>query len=123
MGRLDGRMRRLEGLMPEVLRDAQEEERTRRQRAITRMILDEFARLKASGLEASLKRSVRNVVEEQYEDLSEESRQYIADGWIETIRSWTRLDWMVSAASLPFAPMAMRTTTSPSQLLSSAGRG
>jgi 3-methyladenine DNA glycosylase AlkD len=86
--------------MPDIMRDAQEEERQKRQRAITRMILDEFARLKASGDSSAgnlLERSVRRVVEDQYEDLDQESRQSIADGWVETINSWTRLDWMVSA--------------------------
>ena len=97
MGSLDGRMHRLEERMSGVLWDAQEEERQRRQRVITRMILDEFARLKASGEEVSLDKAVRNVVEEQYQDLEPESRRYIADGWSETIHSWTRLDWMVSA--------------------------
>jgi hypothetical protein len=90
-------MHRLEERASDVLRDAQEEERQRRQRAITRMILDEFARLKASGEEVSLDKAVRNVVEDQYQDLGPESRRYIADGWSETIHSWTRLDWMVSA--------------------------
>jgi hypothetical protein len=97
MGRLDGRISKLEGRMPEMLRDVQEEERQRRQRAITRMILDEFARLKASGEPVSLDKAVRNVVEDQYQDLGPESCRYIADGWSETIHSWTRLDWMVSA--------------------------
>jgi hypothetical protein len=97
MGRLDGRMRRLEGLMPDVLRDAEEEQRQRRQRVITRWILDEFARLKASGEQASLDKAVRNVVEDQYQDLDEESRRYIADGWSESIHGWTRLDWMANA--------------------------
>jgi hypothetical protein len=100
MGSLENRLNRLEGRVPEMLRDAHEEERQRRQRAITRMILDEFARLEAcsrAGEKVSLDKAVRNVVENQYADLSEESRRYIADGWSETIHDWTRLDWMVSA--------------------------
>jgi len=122
MGSLDGRISRLEGLMPEILHDAREEERQRRQRAITRMILDEFAKLKASRAvhyrggvptepedipgkilgpdytaEDMMELVIRRVVEDQYTDLSPESRRYIADGWVETIQSWTRLDWMVSA--------------------------
>jgi flagellar biosynthesis component FlhA len=98
---IEDRLKRLEGRVPSILRDREEEERERLSRAITRMILNEFARLKASGAgpgtEDLLERAVRNVVEDQYEDLDPESRQYIADGWIETIHSWTRLDWMVSA--------------------------
>ncbi len=97
MGSLARRLEKLEGRVPDVLRDVQEEERQRRQRAITRMILDEFARLKASGEEVSLDKAVRNVVEDQYQDLGPESCRYIADGWSETIHSWTRLDWMISA--------------------------
>jgi 3-methyladenine DNA glycosylase AlkD len=66
------------------------------------MILDEFARLKVSGESERfagdlLERAVRCVVADQYSDLDQESRRYIADGWIETIRNWTRLDWMVNA--------------------------
>jgi hypothetical protein len=94
---IEKRIAALEGRVSGELRDAQEEERQRRQRAITRMILDEFARLKASGGEVSLDRAVRNVVEDQYQDLGPESCRYIANGWSETIHSWTRLDWMVSA--------------------------
>jgi hypothetical protein len=65
-----------------------------------RMILDEFARLKASGQFSDgdpLGQAVRNVVAAQYADLGEDSCEYIADGWIETLREWTRLDWMVKA--------------------------
>jgi hypothetical protein len=94
---MNGRLRRLEERISDVLRDAQEDERQRLQRAITRMILDEFARLEASGEQVSLDKAVRNVVEDQYQNLGPESRQYIADGWSETIHSWTRLDWMVNA--------------------------
>ncbi len=91
------RLEKLEEHVSDTLRDAQEEERQRRQRAITRMILDEFSRLKASGEQVSLDKAVRNVVEDQYQDLGPESCRYIADGWTETIHSWTKLDWMVSA--------------------------
>jgi hypothetical protein len=98
VGGLKRRIGALEERASDKLRDAQEEERLRLQRAITRMILDEFARLKASGGQGDLiERSVRNVVEDQYADLSPENRQYIAEGWTETIHSWTRLDWMISA--------------------------
>jgi hypothetical protein len=65
-----------------------------------RMIVDEVARLKASGELSdgdSLAQVVRNVVAAQYAELGEESCQYIADGWIETLREWTCLDWMVKA--------------------------
>ena len=65
-----------------------------------RMILDEFARLKANGElpdEDPLAQAVRNVAAEQYADLGEENHEYIADGWIETLREWTWLDWMAKA--------------------------
>jgi hypothetical protein len=94
---LGRRLEKLEEHVSDTLRDAKEEERQRRRRAITRMILDEFARLKASGEQVSLDKAVRNVVEDQYQDLGPESCRYIADGWSETIHSWTRLDWIVSA--------------------------
>lgn len=95
---MDGRLRRLEGSMSEMLRDLDEAERERRSRAITRWILDEARRLKASGVTGDLLEcSVRRVVEDQYSDLGPESRQYIAEGWIETMREWTKLDWWTSA--------------------------
>jgi hypothetical protein len=65
-----------------------------------RMILDKFARLKACGELSdadSLAHTVRSVAAAQYADLGEESCQYIAEGWIETLREWTPLDWMVKA--------------------------
>jgi hypothetical protein len=106
VGGLESRISRLEGRMPDTVRDRQEDERLERERTITRMILDEFARLKASGETGDLlERSVRGVVEDQYSDLDQESRQYIADGWIETLRVWTRLDWMAKAGQ-PGAPSA-----------------
>ena len=49
MGSLNGRMKRLEDRAPSILRDLEDDEKQRRQRAITRMILDEFACLKVSG--------------------------------------------------------------------------
>jgi len=122
MGSLERRLEALEGRTRDILSEREDDEKLGRQRAITRMILDEFARLKASravhyrggvpiepedipgkilGPEYTtddmMELAIRRVVPEQYADLSEESRQYIADGWNETIRSWTRLDWMVSA--------------------------
>jgi N-acyl-D-aspartate/D-glutamate deacylase len=97
MTSIERRIENLEGRASGVLRDAQEEERDKREWAITVMILDEFARLKRDGEQVSLDKAVRNVVEDQYQDLDLESRRYIADGWSETIHSWTRLDWMVRA--------------------------
>jgi hypothetical protein len=91
VGSLNGRIRKLEGRMPDLLQDLDEDEKLRRQRAITRMVLAEYAH------DHDLHAAVRRVVDDQYEDLSQESRQYIAESWTETIRSWTRLDWMISA--------------------------
>jgi hypothetical protein len=90
----------LEDRAQAIAAQTQEDERLERERAIMRMIVDEFARLKASGELSDLDplaQAVRNVVAAQYADLGEESCQYIADGWIETLREWTRLDWMVKA--------------------------
>jgi hypothetical protein len=64
------------------------------------MILDEFASLRASGRlagEDPLAQAVHNVAAEQFAHLAEENYEYIADGWLETIREWTRLDWMLKA--------------------------
>jgi hypothetical protein len=98
VGSIESRISKLEGRMPDTLRDRQEDERMEIERAIVRMILDEYARLKASGEKgALLERSVRRVVEDQYSDLDQDSRHYIADGWIETLRAWTRFDWMLTA--------------------------
>jgi hypothetical protein len=88
----------LEDRTQAIAAETQEDKKLERERAIMRMILDEFARLKASGELSDgdpLERAVRNVAAAQYADLGEQSCQYIADGWIETLREWTRLDWMV----------------------------
>ena len=93
-------MRRLEDRAQAIATETQEDQKLERERAIMRMIVDEFARLKASGEFSDadpLAQAVRNVVAAQYAELGEESCQYIAEGWIETLREWTRLDWMVKA--------------------------
>ena len=97
---LRGKLRRLEDRAQAIAAQTQEDEKLERERAIMRMIVDEFARLKACGELSDadpLAQAVRNVVAAQYAELGEESCQYIADGWIETLREWTRLDWMVKA--------------------------
>jgi class 3 adenylate cyclase len=97
---LRGKERDLEDRAQAIAAQTQEDQKLERERAIMRMILDEFARLKASGELSdgdSLAQAVRNVVAAQYADLGEESCKYIADGWIETLRSWSRLEWMVKA--------------------------
>jgi hypothetical protein len=96
---LRGKLRHLEDRAQAIAAQTQEDEKL--ERAIIRMIVDEFARLKASGELSDadpLAHTVRNVAAAQYADLGEESCQYIAEGWIETLREWTRLDWMVKAA-------------------------
>jgi hypothetical protein len=97
---LRGKLSRLENRAQAIAAETQEDQKLERERAIMRMILDEFARLKASGELSDLDplaQAVRNVVAAQYADLGEESCQYIADGWIETLRSWSRIEWMVKA--------------------------
>jgi hypothetical protein len=97
---LRGKVRRLEDRAQAIAAETQEDQKLERERAIMRMILDEFARLKASGELSDLDplaQAVRNVVAAQYAELGEESCEYIAEGWIETLREWTRLDWMVKA--------------------------
>jgi hypothetical protein len=97
---LRGKLRRLEDRAQAIAAETQEDEKLERERAIMRMILDEFARLKASGELSDgdpLAQAVGNVAAAQYADLGEKSREYIAEGWIETLREWTRLDWMVKA--------------------------
>ena len=97
---LRGKLRRLEDRAQAIAVQTQEDEKLERERAIMRMIVDEFARLKASGELSDadpLAQAVGNVVAAQYADLGEKSREYIAEGWIETLREWTRLDWMVKA--------------------------
>ena len=98
---LRGKLRRLEDRAQAIAAGTQEDEKLERERAIMRMIVDEVARLKACGELSDgdpLAQAVRNVADGQYADLGEEWREYIADGWIETLRGWTRLDWMVKAA-------------------------
>jgi hypothetical protein len=100
MGLSRGKLRRLEDRAQAIAAQTQKDDKLERKRAIMRMILDEFARLKASGEFSDgdpLAQAVRNVVSAQYAELGEESCEYIADGWIETLREWTPLDWMVKA--------------------------
>jgi class 3 adenylate cyclase len=97
---LRGKLSRLEDRAQAIAAEREEDQKLERERAIMRMILDEFARLKASGELSDLDplaQAVRNVVAAQYADLGEESHKYIADGWIETLKSWSRLEWMVKA--------------------------
>jgi hypothetical protein len=97
---LRGKLRHLEDRAQAIAAQTQEDEKLERERAIMRMILDEFARLKAYGELSDgdpLAQAVGNVAAAQYADLGEQSCEYIADGWIETLREWTRLDWMVKA--------------------------
>jgi hypothetical protein len=97
---LRGKLRRLEDRAQAIAAETKTDEKLERERAIMRMILDEFARLKASGEFSDadpLAQAVRNVAAAQYADLGEESCQYIADGWIETLGEWTPLDWIVKA--------------------------
>jgi hypothetical protein len=97
---LKGKLRHLEDRAQAIAAETQEDEKLERERAIMRMIVDEDARLKASGELSDLDplaQAVGNVVAAQYADLGEESCEYIAEGWIETLREWTRLDWMVKA--------------------------
>ena len=100
MGSLENRLSRLENRALRLASETEEDEKLRRQRAIIVMILDEFASLKASGdlgRSDPLAQAVRNVSATQYAELGKESCEYIAEGWIETLREWTRLDWMVKA--------------------------
>ena len=100
MGLSRGKLRRLEDRTQAIAAQTQKDQKLERERAIMRMILDEFARLKASGEFSDgdpLAQAVRDVVSAQYGELGEESCEYIADGWIETLREWTPLDWMVKA--------------------------
>jgi hypothetical protein len=97
---LRDKVRRLEDRAQAIAAEREADQKLERQRAIMRMILDEFARLKASGELSDgdpLAQAVGNVVAAQYADLGEKSCQYIAEGWIETLREWTYLDWMVKA--------------------------
>ena len=97
---LRGKMRRLEDRAQAIAAETKTDEKLERERAIMRMIVDEFAGLKASGEPSDgdpLAQAVRNVVAAQYADLGEKSCEYIAEGWIETLRSWSRLEWMVKA--------------------------
>jgi hypothetical protein len=97
---LRGKVRRLEDRAQAIAAEREADKKLERERAIMRMILDEFALLKASGELSDgdpLAQAVRNVVAAQYADLGEESHKYIADGWVETLRSWSHLEWMVKA--------------------------
>jgi hypothetical protein len=71
---LRGKLRRLEDRAQAIATETQEDQKLERERAIMRMILDEFARLKASGEFSDadpLAQAVRNVAAAQYADLGE----------------------------------------------------
>jgi hypothetical protein len=73
---LRGKLRRLEDRAQVIAAQTQEDEKL--ERAIMRMIVDEFAGLKASGELSDadpLAQAVRNVVAAQYADLGEKSRE------------------------------------------------
>ena len=97
---LRGKLRRLEDRAQAIAAETKTDEKLECERAIMRMIVDEFAHLKVSADISDadpLAQAVGNVVAVQYAELGEKSCKYIADGWIETLREWTRLDWMVKA--------------------------
>src|SRR5215211_211346 len=97
---LRDKVRRLEDRAQAIAAEREEDQKLERERAIMRMIPDKVIRLKACGELSDgdpLARDVRNVADGQYADLGEKSREYIADGWIETLRECTHLDWMVKA--------------------------
>ena len=118
---MNGRISRLEGRF-----EPPEDEHAAVRRAITRMILNEFASLKASragGYRGGVPivpedipfrelgpgyttgqlmgLAVRRVVEREYDDLGAEAREAITEGWTESIMSWDRFDWGVAGRS-PF---------------------
>jgi len=97
---LRSKLRRLEDRAQAIAAQTREDQKLEREHAIMRMIVDKFAHLKACGELSDgdpLAQAVRNVVAAQYADLGERLCEYIADGWIDTLREWTRLDWMVKA--------------------------
>jgi hypothetical protein len=101
VGSLENRLSRLEAHQKAAVAETVADEKLSRERAIMVRIVDECACLKASGEQGTtwelLARAVRKVVAESYPEFGEESHKYIAHGWIETLRSWSRLEWMVKA--------------------------
>ena len=119
MGGLNGRLSRLEGRI-----QPHEDEDAALRRTIIRMILNEFAHLKASRAGGHrggkpivpddipfrelgpgyttgemIALAIRRVVERQYDDLGDEAREAIIEGWTQSIKEWSRLDWAVAGRS------------------------
>jgi hypothetical protein len=96
------RLKRLEERANAASREAREREAFERQKRIVRMIMDEYDNLEESGEGGDLlKKAVHNVVRDQYEDHPESpgfyDHDYIAKGWLRTMRSWGDVEWMMVA--------------------------
>ena len=96
------RLKRLEERANAASRAARQREESEREKRIVRLIMDEYDDLEESGEDGDLlKKAVRNVVYDQYEDHPESpgfyDHDYIAKGWLRTMRSWGDVEWMMVA--------------------------
>jgi hypothetical protein len=73
-----------------------EKMQVRTQRAIVTMIVEEAER---NGI--GLEQAIRNVVDDQYDDLSKDAREIIAGGWTRTIGSWSPIEWLATIGRIP----------------------
>jgi hypothetical protein len=94
LGRLEGR----------IGGEAAEEERHQRiRRTLTRLIVAEHARIRASGegnpgdLE---EKACLAVAHDQYDHLGPEHRDELGRGWAEEMRGWSKLDWATTIGHL-----------------------
>lgn len=102
MGRNERRLKRLEERANAASRATRERQKSEREQQIVGWIMEEYDHLEESGEGGDLlKKAVHNVVRDQYEDPPDSpgfyDHDYIAKGWLETMRSWRRVEWIMKA--------------------------
>ena len=91
------RLKRLEERANAASHAARQREAAEREKRIVRLIMDEYDDLEESGEDGDLlKKAVRNVVYDQYPE-PELDHDYVAKGWLKTMRSWGDVEWMIKA--------------------------
>ena len=105
MGSLDKRIEALEGNWNGLARDAEEDRDLSVRRTLTRLVVAEHARLRASGEGGDLvQKACLAVAHEQYEDLGPENCDHIGRSWAETMRCYSAIDWGITTGRLSPPP-------------------
>lgn len=103
MGSIKKRLEALTQSWNETAAREEEERELRIQRTITRLIVAEYARLRAdfaSDAPKLIELACLNVAHDQYDHLAAGHRESIGLSWAETIRGYTALEWGITTGSL-----------------------